>query len=67
MKKRKMMKKMTKRQRIDLKMGFISFFGQIGVIFYFILAIIAGIIFYPYILWCDLTSSPHYEESGYDA
>jgi hypothetical protein len=47
-------------------MGFISFFEQIGVIFYFILAIIAGIIFYPYILWCDLTSSPHHEESGYD-
>jgi hypothetical protein len=60
------MKKMNRRQRLNLNSAILSCVGQIGFVFFAIVAIIGGIIFYPYILWCDLFSSPHYEESGYD-
>mgnify|MGYP000054835793 FL=1 len=43
-----------------------TYLEPVYFVVYFILTIIAGIIFYPYILWCSFTSRPHHEESGYD-
>ena len=61
-----MSKKMTMREKNNLKMGLMSCVEQIGFVFFTILVIVVGIIFYPYILWCSFTSRPHHEESGYD-
>ena len=57
---------MKMRKKMKKKISPWSYFEPVFFVFYFIFAIIGGIIFYPYILWCDLTSSPHHEESGYD-
>jgi hypothetical protein len=54
------------REKNNLKMGLMSCVEQIGFVFFTILVIVGGIIFYPYILWCSFTSRPHHEESGYD-